>query len=152
MYMFCRIMSAKKFRNLNFKACGFQENMISYRQRVNMDPGGKGAPLARRTPKECVFAQPCHVFLHTFIRNTTAVSCKAGGGGASGMLSFPKPVPPLAHGAARSGEHRGRKTHGNVNSKCEKNIKKYNQASRANSSRHSANTISAVFQPNISRG
>lgn len=41
---------------------------------------------------------------------------------------------------------------GNVNSKCEKNIKKYNQASRANSSRHSANTISAVFQPNISRG
>ena len=40
----------------------------------------------------------------------------------------------------------------NVNSKCEKNIKKYNQASRANSSRHSANTISAVFQPNISRG
>ena len=92
MYMFCRIMSAKKFRNLNFKACGFQENMISYRQRVNMDPGGKGAPLARRTPKECVFAQPCHVFLHTFIRNTTAVSCKAGGGGASGMLSFPKPV------------------------------------------------------------
>ena len=34
----------------------------------------------------------------------------------------------------------------------EKNIKKYNQASRANSSRHSANTISAVFQPNISRG
>ena len=42
--------------------------------------------------------------------------------------------------------------HGNVNSKCEKNIKKYNQASRANSSRHSANTISAVFQPNISRG
>jgi hypothetical protein len=110
MYMFCRIMSAKKFRNLNFKACGFQENMISYRQRVNMDPGGKGAPLARRTPKECVFAQPCHVFLHAFIRNTTAVSCKAGGGGASGMLSFPKPVPPLAHGAARSGEHRGRKT------------------------------------------
>ena len=43
-------------------------------------------------------------------------------------------------------------TVGNVNSKCEKNIKKYNQASRANSSRHSANTISAVFQPNISRG
>jgi hypothetical protein len=42
--------------------------------------------------------------------------------------------------------------HGNVNSKCEKNIKKYNQASRANSSRHSANTISEVFQPNISRG
>lgn len=41
---------------------------------------------------------------------------------------------------------------GNVNSKCEKNIKKYNQASRANSSRHSANTISEVFQPNISRG
>lgn len=40
----------------------------------------------------------------------------------------------------------------NVNSKCEKNIKKYNQASRANSSRHSANTISEVFQPNISRG
>ena len=40
----------------------------------------------------------------------------------------------------------------NVNSKCEKNIKKYNQASRTNSSRHSANTISAVFQPNISRG
>ncbi len=40
----------------------------------------------------------------------------------------------------------------NVNSKCEKNIKKYNQASRADSSRHSANTISAVFQPNISRG
>lgn len=39
----------------------------------------------------------------------------------------------------------------NVNSKCEKNIKKYNQASRANSSRHSANTISEVFQPNISR-
>lgn len=40
----------------------------------------------------------------------------------------------------------------NVNSKCEKNIKKYNQASRANFSRHSANTISEVFQPNISRG
>lgn len=37
-----------------------------------------------------------------------------------------------------------------VNAK--KNIKKYNQASRANSSRHSANTISEVFQPNISRG
>ncbi|CAH0537865.1 hypothetical protein [Oscillospiraceae bacterium] len=35
-----------------------------------MDPGGKSAPLARRTPKECVFAQPCHVFLHTFIRNS----------------------------------------------------------------------------------
>ena len=70
MYIFCRIMASKKFRNLNFKACGFQENMISYRQRVNMDPGGKGAPLARRTPKECVFAQPCHVFLHTFIRNS----------------------------------------------------------------------------------
>ena len=35
---------------------------------------------------------------------------------------------------------------------AKENIKKYNQASRANSSRHSANTISEVFQPNISRG
>ena len=45
-----------------------------------------------------------------------------------------------------------KKNFANVNSKCEKNIKKYNQASRANFSRHSANTISEVFQPNISRG
>ena len=57
----------------------------------------------------------------------------------------------------KKGAHRLRRAEvsrqlGNVNSKCEKNIKKYNQASRANSSRHSANTISAVFQPNISRG
>ena len=84
--------------------------MISYRQRVNMDPGGKGAPLARRTPKECVFAQPCHVFF-TYIHSetATAVSCKAGGGEIRHALFF-EACPPLAHGVARSGEHRGRKT------------------------------------------
>ena len=108
--MFCRIMSAKKFRNLNFKACGFQENMISYRQRVNMDPGGKGAPLARRTPKECVFAQPCHVFLHTFIRNSHRRQLQSWRRWCVRHALFSEACPPLAHGAARSGEHRGRKT------------------------------------------
>ena len=77
MYMFCRIMSAKKFRNLNFKACGFQENMISYRQRVNMDPGRQGRPLARRTPKECVSARLFgYAVLHTFIQNPTPSAAK----------------------------------------------------------------------------
>ena len=111
MYIFCRIMASKKFRNLNFKACGFQENMISYRQRVNMDPGGKGAPLARRTPKECVFAQPCHVFLHTFIRNSHRRQLQSWRRWCVRHALFSEAFPPpLAHGVARSGEHRGRKT------------------------------------------
>ena len=75
-----------------------------------MDPGGKGAPLPEGRRRNVCSRSPAMCFyIHSF-ETATAVSCKAGGGGASGMLSFPKPVPPLAHGAARSGEHRGRKT------------------------------------------
>ena len=84
--------------------------MLSYRQRVNMDPGGKSAPLARRTPKECVFAQPCRVFLHTFIRNSHRRQLQSWRRWCVRHALFSEACLPLAHGAARSGEHRGRKT------------------------------------------
>ena len=42
-----------------------------------MDPGGKSAPLARRTPKECVSARLFgYAVLHTFIQKPTPSAAK----------------------------------------------------------------------------
>ena len=57
-----------------------------------MDPGGKGAPLPEGRRRNVCSRSPAMCFyIHSF-ETATAVSYKAGGGGASGMLSFPKPV------------------------------------------------------------
>ena len=68
---------------------------------INWGDEGKG---------RMVFAQPCHVFLHTFIRNSHRRQLQSWRRWCVRHALFSEACLPLAHGAARSGEHRGRKT------------------------------------------